>query len=444
MMGLRNKILGAGLAAGAVMGVSALAPPYVKSGVKGSLYGAGLRQIPLDGLGRIVATIFGKADYPPCFAQIHEHAQYVSGVSPEEFYITDGRKMVETIKLVNDWYGMDVALAFTDSYNFEAEALGAKMIYGGIDMPTIDYSQPLISEPRDIDGIDTDFQPDWGRIRYIIDNVNAMKEFCGLPKLAIFCAPLSLAVGLRSYPKLIRDMRKDPKFAHELMTWITDEVLPSYLGLIQAETGARMGIGADAWAAFPNLTVDMVEEWVIPYNTRLRQRMFKKGMAPLLIAAADYCEEHVERFDRDIMEACWLAHVRSMVGANRKTAIPIMGMGRTQDWPLDWLQDYAVRTSTPRYGKKAILASINARFVREGPAEAIVDYVKRMIDVMGREGKLLVFFAQIPAATPPEHIHAAIAALKTYGRYPIAEDLNRVEFEMPEFEPFKEWLRKRY
>lgn len=122
-MGLRNKILGMGLAASAVMGASALAPPYVKSGVKGSLYGAGLKQIPLDGLGRIVATIFGKPDYPPCFAQIHEHAQYVSGVSPEEFYISDGRKMVETIKLVNDWYGMDVALAFTDSYNFEAEAL---------------------------------------------------------------------------------------------------------------------------------------------------------------------------------------------------------------------------------------------------------------------------------------------------------------------------------
>ena len=89
------------------------------------------------------------------------------------------------------------------------------------------------------------------------------------------------------------------------------------------------------------------------------------------------------------------------------------------------------------------MASINARFVREGPAEAIVDYVKRVIDVMGREGKLILFFAQIPAATPPEHIHAAIAALKTYGRYPIAEDLDQVEFEMPRFEPFQEWLSKR-
>jgi len=67
-----------------------------------------------------------------------------------------------------------------------------------------------------------------------------------------------------------------------------------------------------------------------------------------------------------------------------------------------------------------------------------VDYIKRVIDVMDREGKLLVFFAQIPAATPPEHVHAAVAALKTYGGYPIAGDLDRVEFEMPGFEPFKE------
>lgn len=442
-MGLRNKILGAGLAAGAVMGASALAPPYMKSGVKGSLYAAGLKQVPLDGLARITATIFGKADHPPCFAQIHEHAQYVSGVSPQEFYISDGRKMVETIKLVSDWYGLDIVLAFTDSYNFEAEALGAKMIYGGIDMPTIDYSRPLIEDIGDIDRIDTRFQPDWGRIQYIIDSTNAMKEICGLPKIIVFCAPFSLAVGLRSYPKLIRDMRRDPKTVHQLFTWITDEVLPRYLGLIRRETGARLAIGADAWAAFPNLTPEMVEEWVVPYNARLRQRMFREGLAVLLILAADYCEERIEKFDRGTMEACWLAHARSMAGAGRKTGIPIMAMGRTQDWPLEWLQDYALRTSTPRYGKKAILASINARFVREGPVEAIVDYVKRVIDVLGREGKLLVFFAQIPAATPPEHVHAAVAALRTYGTYPIAGDLDRVEFEMPRFEPFEEWLRKR-
>jgi uroporphyrinogen-III decarboxylase len=442
-MGKKGLLFTAGLAAGTAAGFHLFAPPYLKSAGKGMLYGAGLKQIPLDGLGRIVVTIMGKADHPPCFAQIHEHAQYVSGVSPEEFYITDGRKMVETIKLINDWYGMDVPLAFTDSYNFEAEALGAKMIYGGIDMPTIDYSQPLITDMRDIDRINTHFQPDWGRVQYIIDSTNAMTEICGLPKLIVFCAPFSLAAGLHSYPKLIRDMRRDPKAAHELLTWITEEVLPRYLGLIKRETGAMLAIGADAWAAFPNLTPEMVEEWVVPYNAKLRQRMFKEGLGVLLIAAADHCEEHAERFDRDIMEACWLAHVRSMVGANMKTAIPIMGMGRTQDWPLEWLQDYAVRTSTPRYGKKAILASINARFVREGPAEAIVDYVKRVIDVTGREGKLFIFFAQIPAATPPQHVHAAIAAMRTYGRYPIAEDLDQVKFEMPEFEPFEEWLRKR-
>jgi hypothetical protein len=54
-----------------------------------------------------------------------------------------------------------------------------------------------------------------------------------------------------------------------------------------------------------------------------------------------------------------------------------------------------------------------------------------------------MFLAQVPAATPPEHVHAAVAALKTYGRYPIAEDLDGVEFHVPEFEPFDVWLRER-
>ncbi|MDY6796519.1 MAG: uroporphyrinogen decarboxylase family protein [Actinomycetota bacterium] len=441
-MSAKRKLVAAGLAAGAAAGACALSPPYMRSSARGFLYAAGLKQVPLPGLGRVVATILGKPDYPPCFAQMHEHVQYISGVAPREFYLTDGYKMAVTTKLVNDYYGMDVPLPFTDTYNIEAEAMGATMIAGDIDMPTIDYRKPLVENISDIDRIDIDFQPDWGRIGYVIDTIRAMREVCGLPELIIFCAPFSLAVGLRSYPKLIRDMRKDPPAAHALMTWITEEVHPRYLGLLKRETGARIGIGADAWAAFPNLTVDMVEEWVVPYNSRLRRRMKKEGMALILIGAADYCEEQAARFDRETMEACWLTHSRSIVGDWAVNGMPFMGMGRTQEWPLEWMQEFAVRGTSKRYGKKAILASVNARFIREGPAEAIVDFVKRTVDVLAREGKFFIFLAQVPAATPPEHVHAAVAALKTYGRYPIAEDLDGVEFRVPEFEPFDVWLRK--
>jgi hypothetical protein len=51
-------------------------------------------------------------------------------------------------------------------------------------------------------------------------------------------------------------------------------------------------------------------------------------------------------------------------------------------------------------------------------------------------------FANIPADTNPDHIHAAIAAIRTYGRLPIAENLDEIEFEMPKRESFQEWRRQ--
>ncbi|RJP31630.1 MAG: hypothetical protein C4536_07510 [Actinobacteria bacterium] len=439
----KARLLPPALAAAAAAGAWALSPPYLKGAARGLLYGAGLKSVPLDGLARFTATIVGKADHPPCFAQMHEHVQYVTGVPPDEFYLSDGWKMAEATKRVCDWYGMDIALPFTDVYNFEAEALGARMVYGGVDMPTIDFTSPLVAEVGDFRRLDTGFHSGRGRIRFVIDNVNAIKELCGLPKIIPFCAPFSLAVGVRSYPALIRDMRRDPAAARDLFTWIVEEMHPRYLGLIKKETGARLAVGADAWACFPNLTLDMIEEWVLPYNARLREIMRREGMAVTFLPTGDYCEERPERFDRETMEKCWSAVCRGMVGSLAESGMPVMFMGRTQEWPLEWLQDFALRHATNLYGKRAIVASINARFIREGPAEAVVEYVKRAVDVLGREGRLFFLFAQIPAATPPAHVHAAVAAMRTYGRYPIPARLDDVEFEMPRFEPFADWLAGR-
>ncbi len=441
-MKARSKIILGGLAAGGLLKAWSASPPYIKGAVKGTAYLMGLKRLTLDGMARLFATIIGHADHPPCLAQMHEHVQYLTRVPPREFYLTDANRMAQAFKQVSDWYGMDFPLPFTDIYNFEAEALGARLIYSDIDMPTIDYSHPLIEEPGDLDRISVDFTIESGRLRYLADNVKAIKEYSGLPRMLPFCAPFSLAVGLRSYPRLIRDMRRDPQFAHQLLTWITDEVHPRLIRIIREETGARLGIAADAWSCIPNLTLEMLEEWVAPYNARLRENARKLGMQVLVVASGDYCEENPERFDRHTMESCWHAFSRATLGDWVKKGIPIMGMGRTQEWPLEWLQNFSTRDPLKYYGKRFIIAGYNARFIREGPVESIVDYTKRVIDVLGREGRLMFFFAQIPASTPPEHVHAAVSAIKSFGRYPIAEDLDRVRWEMPAFETFEEWLRK--
>ena len=78
--------------------------------------------------------------------------------------------------------------------------------------------------------------------------------------------------------------------------------------------------------------------------------------------------------------------------------------------------------------------------LKEGPVEAIVERVKLYIDRMARDGNCMIHLNQIPVGTPAEHIHAAVAACHTYGRYPIADNLDDVFFEYPERESFTEFL----
>ena len=91
----------------------------------------------------------------------------------------------------------------------------------------------------------------------------------------------------------------------------------------------------------------------------------------------------------------------------------------------------------------SIRAGVNARLLRDGPKELIIETIKRYIDKLGRDHDLKIWLANIPADTPVDHVHAAVAATHVYGRFPIADDLDAIDFKMPVRESFKEWKEKR-
>lgn len=155
------------------------------------------------------------------------------------------------------------------------------------------------------------------------------------------------------------------------------------------------------------------------------------------LAAADYCEEDPAKFDKKIMFDCWKVARKTMF-----MNVAFSGMGRTQDWNMHWLNEFAVQESTGKR-KLPIFASLNGRFVRDSTPEQIVAKVREWIDIMGRDGRLLFFIANVPADTPPANVHMAIHAVRTLGRYPIAADLAGVQVDMPRFEPFDQWLKGR-
>ncbi len=371
----------------------------------------------------------GGKGYINIAAQCHDHVMYLAEVPAKKFY-TDFDLNFEIGGLVGKYYDLDSPAGGYDSYNLEVEALGGKLIYGENSMPTIDFRQPLIKNYEDLEKLKNkkiDFQ-NAGRFPMILNSISSM-----VSGMCIFCSPFSLAVGLMGFPKLIRAMKKDPKLYDGVMSFAVDDVLAPWIRIQNEKSGNLMGIGADAWASVPNLSPKEMMDWIVPYNQRLENKCKAFGVMTMNVSG-DYCEERLDKFDEKILHDSFDVEVASFGG---NPALFLM-MGRWHEYSLE-----AVRNYTEKYRKEgkdvSITAGINARLLRDGPVEKIVDNVKRFIDAFARDHDLSLFLSNVPADTPSEHIHAAVAATHTYGKFPIADNLDDIELKIPTKKSFKEW-----
>jgi uroporphyrinogen-III decarboxylase len=405
--------------------------------VHGILYGKGLRIGKLSGTGRVLATMLGKhGDVIPFMGpQIHDHAMTVAKVPARKYY-WDAELLVDVQIAVERWYGFDTYTILPDTYNFEVEALGAKFIYSDSAMPTVDTNNPLIKKPGDLDKIGP-LDPSRGRVPMGVEVGRlTSKKASGPLATGFFCSPFSFICQAMGYPQAVRALKRDKVLARELFDFAENEAIFPYVKA-QAAAGTKQASGADAWAAFPNLTPEMVEEWVVPSAKRMAERGKKELGIKVSAgtAACDYCEEDPAKFDKEIMFKCWETATKTMF-----LDVALSAMGRTQDWPMEWFQEFAVKHGKGRR-KLPIMASLNGRFMRDIGPEGVVGKIREWIDIMGRDGGLLFVIGNVPADTPPVNIHTAVHAVRRLGRYPIAADLSAIKVEPPAFQPFDEWLK---
>jgi uroporphyrinogen-III decarboxylase len=412
--------------------------PSTGDALKGLLYAKGLRFIKLNPGSRTVAAMMGKADHVPAsFAQIHVHAMTVAQADTQRFHQTDGRYCTDVQINVMRWYGFETPMGMApEAYNYEIEALGGKMIRSMNHMSTIDQSDPLIKEPEDINKIKVPIENDWGRVQFVKDSIKRNIDLFG-SCTAAFCAPFSFLCGVHSYPRVIRNIRKNPDFIHRLYKWSIDEVLIPYLEMLKHETGAKTFFGADAWAVIPNVTKDMFEKFIFPYNKYLVKQAKQKGLKATPAATADYCEDNPEKFDSNLMKWCWSKMGEEMMGM----PFLMMGMGKPELWSMELIQEF-IEENKAKGKWPPVAASCSASFIRDSTPYEIAEFVKRIIGGIGRDGHLLFNLIQIPADTPPINVHSFIEAVRLYGKYPIAEDLDKIEFKPPDFEPYEDWLKR--
>jgi len=355
-------------------------------------------------------------------AQCHDHTARLTGVSSHRFF-TDALTFVRTQLLTTEYYGFDAPNNLWDVYNIEAEAMGQKIVYHPDGIPDADRTDPLIKSPSDLDRIRLPDPYKSARMPWVHQVNKIYMEMIGRPARAYFCAPFSLAVNIRGYENLINDMDERPDFVHRLFEFLCDQVLVPYIEAMRSEVG-NPGLpanGNDAWASPPLLTLDMMDEYVVSYTERLRRRLG----------------------DRVVTHGNW---------GDAKSRDPERYMAqklRCSPGVLSVLDPDLYRVGPERVKAFAnkqnafVTAGVDATLLRDGPIETIVERIKYYIDTMTRDGRGVIYLNQIPADTPPEHIHAAVAACHTYGRFPIQENLDDMHFQVPERESFSDFLRNK-
>jgi uroporphyrinogen-III decarboxylase len=375
---------------------------------------------PMNPLGH---SLKRESNSVPVLAQINEHVFHLFGADMREAY-TNAKRFVEMNLMVFQYYNLDLPGFYYDIYNIEAEALGQRMNWEAQRMPDIDRQNPLIREHSDLDRLrPPDFKKS-ARMPFVLEVMKRCYDL-SLPVRIRLCSPFSLAVNVRGIENLLMDILTAPRFAHRLLAFLTDEVLAPWVQAQRESIGKpdALGNAADAAASPPIVTVEILEEFVKPYVLRLSGKI--GNVISMGYWGYSYLYKHPEKFCR------MLEFMRSVSPGLLMCVDP--DVGRTGPEPY---------VAFAREKKMPLMLGLDTVLLQEGPVEKIVERCRRYVLAGSQAERLTMFLNDVSVNTPPEHIHAAIAAVRHFGKYPI-EEQPLESFRMPDMEPFESFLEKK-
>lgn len=399
---------------------------------KAMAYAYGLHLGALDGYERLIAGIYGTPDRVPVIAQPYTYAMGMHGLPARTFFSEPG-PFIHASSNFARYFGVDFWSPVFDFYNIELEALGQKLIWRDHSEPDVDTSDPLIKGEEDLRRLRPPRPGLDGRMPFVLESYRRYVELMGVPPMAYACSPFTMAVLVRGYVNLIRDMRRNPSFVHRLMEFLSMEVVVPWIAKMVEAINPAIVVMSDAWASQPNVTTDMVREFCLPYI----EKIVRATNSPLrtVLDTGSWGERAVAD-PREVLD------IKMEMMTRGNSLRPLRPL-----FLLVWNEDYEVIgiPTARRYAdEKKVCLMLNVRpdLIEEGPPEAIAEKVRGLIKEGAGRGRFVLLLNLVPIGTPVEHVHAAVAAARQFGDYPIAPDLESRTFRMPEFEPFAEWVRK--
>jgi uroporphyrinogen-III decarboxylase len=337
-----------------------------------------------DGYEQYSAALLQRPDRVPVVVQPGLYAMALHRLSSQRFF-HEPETFIYASQHMATLCGFDGWFPMFDVFNIEAEALGQALVWREGMEPWVDRDNPLLRERGDLDRLAPPVPGQSGRMPFVIEVYRRFGEIAGVAPVCLCCSPFTLAALLRGFKPLVMDMYRDPGFVDRLLTFLTQEVVVPWVRCLAAATGASTSVMCDPMATPPALSPSLLRR----FCQNPIQDVIRAASSPsctVLDGRAGRCEEQV-------------------AGAGLMTDVKLL--------------------------------DIRPELLRDGPSEQIVDAVCRVLEQGRDDGRFALLMRHIPVGTPVEHIQAAVAAAKQFGRYPIAERLPRQAFRSPEVSPFQ-------
>lgn len=198
------------------------------------------------------------AVFSPLCLDIQEITTREYYTDPWAFYYIQALAVVE--------WGNETPLMYGDPYHVEIEAMGGEVKYPEHSIPHL--GEPLLKEPGDLSSLKIPDPERDGRMPVLLEHSRMHHKYLGSMVFAPVscCGPFSMAVGLRGYKNILKDIRKDPSFVHELLDFCC-EVVKVYGGALRDTHNASPTM-QEAWSCLPNVSPKVFYEFCLPYITR--------------------------------------------------------------------------------------------------------------------------------------------------------------------------------
>ncbi|MFB0563067.1 MAG: uroporphyrinogen decarboxylase family protein [Candidatus Lokiarchaeia archaeon] len=353
---------------------------------------------PIQRYANVVLGI--EPDRLPVFAFSVEWTAHWLGYQLNKDFAYDYKKWVHTTLAGVDRTSADMCSCGYDIYNIGPDAMGAEIKFPEDAIPEI--VKPAVKTPDDLANLKIPDPHKDGRNPLLLKALKLVKEKIGdiVPIMAMVNGPFSWAASLRGIYDYLADLKRNPKFAKDLLEIVTDAVIEYTKA--ELELGLTPIIMADALASKYVLSPKQIEEYCIWSYRKIEDAIGKQNFmgSPL-----GDLEDQKRFMEMDI-------------------GVPALGLtnygfcDRTGTDPLNE-EDILNQKKLARELGCLNLVNLWGQWVQVHSPREIEEEVKRIIKLAGPELPFMVGIWYIPLGTPVENIDAFVRAIKKYGKFPL-------------------------